>query len=93
MKFIDKRVLEESVEENSQNDNIIENNNQSVNNDGELEFNKRNREDFEKLMKESSTNLDGYWDKNNPFVKIILLILGVLIIAGAIFYITAYLNK
>ena len=30
-------------------------------NDKELEFNKKNREDYEQLMKDSSTNLDGYW--------------------------------
>lgn len=60
---------------------------------GELEFNKNNRESFEKLMSESSTDKDTYWDKNNPFVKLILLILAVVIVVGALYYIIAYMNK
>ena len=59
----------------------------------ELEINKKNREDYENLMKESSTNLDGYWDKNNPFVKIILLVLGIIIVLGAIYYGMSYLGR
>ena len=35
----------------------------------ELDINRKNREGYEQLMKESSTQLDGYWDINNPFVK------------------------
>ena len=51
----------------------------------ELEVNKKNREDYEKLMKESSTNLDGYWDKNNVFVKILLFaLLGIIVIGSAV---------
>lgn len=48
----------------------------------ELDVNKKNREDYEKLMRESSTNLDGYWDRNNIFVRLILFVLGVIIIVG-----------
>lgn len=58
----------------------------------ELEFNKKNRQDYEQLMKDSSTNLDGYWDKNNPFVKIFLFILGIIIIFGVVFYLFMYIN-
>ncbi len=58
----------------------------------ELEINKKNREDYEKLMKESSTNLDGYWDKNNTFVKLLLLILGIIIVVGVIFFLYQYSN-
>ena len=50
----------------------------------ELEINRQHREDYEKLMEESSTQLDGYWDKNNLFVKLLLLILLVIIVLGAI---------
>ena len=56
----------------------------------ELEFNKQKREDYENLMQESSTNLDGYWDKNNPIVKIILLVLAAVIVFGVIYYALAY---
>lgn len=54
------------------------------NNDNELEVNKKNREDYEKLMKESSTQLDGYWDKDNVFVKVLLFGLIVVIVVGAL---------
>lgn len=62
-------------------------------NDKELEFNKKNREDYEQLMKDSSTNLDGYWDRKNPFVIIILFVLAVIIVVGSIYYITTYINS
>ena len=56
-------------------------------NSEELDFNRENRENFENLMANSSTNLDGYWDKNNPFVKLILLVLFVFIVFGIIYFI------
>jgi len=59
----------------------------------ELEFNKKNREDFEQLMKDSVPNHDDYWDRSNPFVKILLLILGVIIILGVIYYVIMYMNQ
>lgn len=59
----------------------------------ELEFNKKNREEYEKLMEESSTKLDGYWDKNDPIVKIILLILAVIIVGGLLYYVLPNLGK
>ena len=69
--------------------------NQDMNNNTnnqELEFNKNKREDYEQLMRESSTKTDGYWDKNNPIVKIILFVLFVIIVVGAVYYITMYNN-
>jgi len=59
----------------------------------ELDINKKNRESYENLMKDSSTNLDGYWDKNNVFVKLLLLILGIIIVAGAVYYIFLFLGN
>ena len=59
----------------------------------ELDINKKNRENYENLMQDSSTNLDGYWDKNNAFVKLILLILGIVIIVGAGYYICVFLGS
>lgn len=56
----------------------------------EVDINKKNREDYEQLMKESSVNLDGYYDKKNPFVKILLLLLGIVIIGGVIYYALLY---
>lgn len=70
--------------------------NQDMNNNTnnqELEFNKNKREGYEQLMRESSTNTDGYWDKNNPIVKIILLVLFVVIVIGAGYYILTFYNN
>ncbi len=53
--------------------------------DSDLDFNKKNRDDYENLMADSSTQLDGYWDRKNPFVIIVLLILLGIIIFGTIF--------
>lgn len=61
-------------------------------NTNELEVNKKNREDYENLMEKSSTSLDGYWDRNNSFVKLLLLALGVIIVLGVIYYVSAYLG-
>lgn len=57
----------------------------------ELEFNKKNREDFEDLMDKSSVNKEGYWDSNNPFVRLVLILIGLVILAGAAYYIVTYL--
>ena len=56
----------------------------------ELEFNRRNREDYEQLMDESSSKLDGYWEKDNWFVKILLFVLLAIIVVGSIIIFGAY---
>lgn len=61
--------------------------------DSDLDFNKKNREDYENLMADSSSKLDGYWDKKNPFVILVLVILLVIIVVGSIYYIRAYMGK
>lgn len=60
------------------------------NNDDELAFNKKHREDYETLMDESSTKLDGYWDSKNVFVKLLLFILGIIIVLGCVYYFMTY---
>lgn len=59
----------------------------------ELEFNKKNREDFEDLMEKSSIKKDGYWDSNSPMLRIVLLIIGAVIIVGSAYIIFKYLNR
>lgn len=59
----------------------------------ELDINKENRENYEKLMEESSTNKDMYWDKNNPAVKIILLVIGTIIVLGLAYFVFKYINR
>ena len=64
------------------------NNNQNA----ELEVNRKNREDYEKLMEESSTSLDDYWDKNNLFVRLLLIGLLIVIAVGSVITILSYFN-
>ena len=59
----------------------------------ELDINRKNREGYEQLMKESSTQLDGYWDINNPFVKALLIGLLVVIAIGSIIIFGSYFTK
>lgn len=58
----------------------------------ELDINRRNREGYEQLMKDSSTKLDGYWDANNPFVKAVLIGLLVIIVLGTIIIFGSYFS-
>lgn len=57
----------------------------------EVDVNKKNREDYEKLIEESKTNLDSYYDKNNIFVKLLMLGLLVFIVIGVIYYIMLFM--
>lgn len=77
---------------NEEDNNLIENNDDSVEK-GELEFNKNNREYSEKLMEDASINRDGYWDSNNVFVKVLLLVLGLIIIGGVVYYVFTYMGS
>jgi len=63
-----------------------------MNNKDELDFNKNNRELTEKIMDDASTKKDDYWDKNNIFVRFILLILFLVIVAGSYFIIASYFS-
>jgi hypothetical protein len=59
----------------------------------EVDINKKNREDYEELIKESSTKKDMYWDKNDPAVKMILLFIGIIIIVGSAYFIIKYIIR
>ena len=76
--------------ENGTIDEEEENNNVSEVTD-ELDINRKNREGYEQLMKESSTKVDDYWDVKNPFVQIVLIGLLVFIAIGAIVIIGSYM--
>ena len=76
----ENKYISSSSENN--NENTVE-----VHNSTELDFNKEKRENYENLMANSSTNLDGYWDRKNPFVRFILFILATIIIGGILYFI------
>ena len=79
--------------------NIIENGSEEEYSDDnidvttELDVNRRNREGYEQLMKESSVKLDGYWDVNDPFIKILLICLLIFIVIGSIIVFGSYLGS
>lgn len=50
------------------------------------DVNEKNAREFEDLMEKSSTNVDKfYYDSKNPFVRIILIVLALIIIVGCFF--------
>ncbi len=98
MAFLDENFMKKDQEENeiineALNNNQNEMNNQMVNNNQELEINRKNRVEYEELMKDSETKLDMYYDKNNVFVKLLLLGLFVFIVLGVAYYVLMYLAK
>ena len=80
-----KKGIKEEVEEVKEQPK--ENNN---NQNAELEVNRKNREDYERLMEESSTSLDDYWDKNNLFVRLLLIGLLIVIAVGSVITVLSY---
>ena len=59
----------------------------------ELEFNRRNRETTEQLMDDAATKLDGYYDKNNVFVRLLLLVLLVIIAVGSFIVLSMFFGS
>ena len=81
MQFFDNSGNNYSTEENQ---NTIQNVNDQ---DNGVDVNKQNSAYYEKLMKENSSNRDTFYDKDNKFIKLILLVLGAFIIMGTIYII------
>lgn len=68
----------------SEEDNMVKNENDQ---DNGVLVNKQNSAYYEKLMKENGGNRDTFYDKDNKFVKLILILLGIFIILGSIYII------
>ena len=81
MQFFDNKGSSYSEGDQDQNLNINDS-------DNGVELNKKNAEEYNKLMAENSTNKDIYYDKRNPIIKIILLVLAVIILLGVFFIVT-----
>lgn len=58
----------------------------------DLDVNKKNSEELDKIMTNASKKYDDYFDKKNPIVKAILIALGVIIVLGGVYYIIVGLN-
>lgn len=81
MQFFDNKGS--SYSEGDQNENLNINDS-----DNGVELNKKNAEEYNKIMAENSSNKDIYYDKRNPIIKLILLVLAVIIILGVFFIVT-----
>lgn len=97
MTFFDESVVKKEEENKNKINSEMPNSygvyNPNIQSNNELEINKKNREQYEELMKNSETKYDSYYDKNNVFVKLILFLLLVFIIIGVAYYVLLYLSK
>ena len=58
------------------------------------DVNQKNIDEFNKVMENAKIKTDGYFDRNNPIVKIILVILLIISIIGSLYYIIPwFINK
>lgn len=69
-------------------DNMGNTNNSFGNNDNfkNLETNKKNSEEFDRVMDNASKKYDSYLDRNNIFVRLVLFCLFAFIVLGCLYY-------
>lgn len=69
-------------------DDIGNTNDSFGNNDNfkDLETNKKNSEEFDRVMDNASKKYDSYLDRNNIFVRIVLFCLFAFIVLGCLYY-------
>lgn len=69
-------------------DDMGNTNNSFGNNDNfkNLETNKKNSEEFDRVMDNASKKYDSYLDRNNIFVRIVLFCLFAFIVLGCLYY-------
>ena len=93
MTFFDDSFMKKN-EENKDNELLNDLEEEQIpSNNSEIDINRKNREEYEGLMKDSQSKKDMYYDKNNIFVKLVLFLLLVFIILGSAYYILQYLGK
>ena len=66
--------------------------NENMNLDNEVDVNKKNQDTYNSILQHSQDKDNGYWDRNNPVIKIILLILFVIAFIGTIYYFITWLK-
>lgn len=69
-------------------DDMVNTNNSFGNNDNfkDLETNKKNSEEFDRVMDNASKKYDSYLDRNNIFVRLVLFCLFAFIVLGCLYY-------
>ena len=81
MQFFDNKGSSYNGNEEEKNLNINDS-------DNGVEVNKKNQEEYNKLMNEASSDKDLYYDRKNPVIKLILLVLAIIIILGVFFIVS-----
>lgn len=73
---------------NDQDDNVMNTDDSFNSNDNfkDLETNKKNSDEFERVMDNASKKYDSYLDRNNVFVRLILFCLLAFIVLGCLYY-------
>lgn len=54
--------------------------------------NERNQQEFDQVMKNAAKKNDDYWDRNNPFLRALLLVLLAIAIVGFVYYIISWIS-
>lgn len=95
---VDDNTTEENT--NVQNNNTNTNNrpqnvdgfiiDSNINTNGKEDVNKKNKQEYETLMRESSSNYDMFFDKNSWIVRFFKYILLVIALTGVIYYAIIY---
>ena len=88
MNFINQDLLNDDQEEP-----VEEKSNQAMDSSyssAPIEVNNKNEKEFSNLMEHARKNYDNYWDKNNVFLRIFMLLLGLFIIGGTIYFIVLW---
>ncbi len=53
--------------------------------------NERNQQEFDRVMKNAAKKNDSYWDRNNPFLRALLIVLAIIAIVGCAYYIISWI--
>ena len=60
--------------------------------DQDIDVNRENEEFYNNLIEDSRRKTDGYWDRNNPVIKGLLIVLLMIGVVGFIYYLIVLLN-
>lgn len=60
--------------------------------DSEVDVNKKNQDVYNHIVEHSQNKDNGYWDRNNLVIKVILTVLFVIALLGTIYYFIMWLK-
>ena len=63
-----------------------------IDEDPQVSVNEKNSREFQNLMEHSQRKYDGYWDINNPIIRIVLIVLFLIAAVGSAYYIIKWFS-